>query len=137
MTAYDAGTWQLFISDGEVSETFHPIGTVRQARVQVERDARAADTLDGNGWQAMHGDGGLRRVTLSADGVCTDAAAEALLRAHAYAGTVGRMRVEFPDGALVTAQFVFTRYEYRVAVDDALGFSLQAVSASAVEYVAG
>lgn len=132
MTAYAGETVQLRIGDGASPiESFTAIGGLQVNQLQLQRNAVEANDVADDGWRRLAA-GGIRSVRISGQGVFSDSAAEETLRAHAFAGTIANVELEFGNGDVVSGAFMITAYERRGDIAEAENFEVTLESSGTV-----
>lgn len=137
MTSYDGSDTLLQIGDGESpAESLLTLGALRRIRVQLRREMHRADQAEGDGWARGQETGGIRSLTLLAEGVYRDDGAQARVRECAFGGEACLISLTYPSGSNLTGSFHLRHYADEMTADGEVTFSMELVSQSSLSYSA-
>lgn len=111
------------ISDGSTPPNFEVLGAARTNKMTINNNPVDDTAMDSQGIQSLAGDAGVQTMDISIDGLFKDAAAEALLRSTAFAGTACDYQLVFPNGDIYQAPFVIRDYSRGGSYDGLESFS--------------
>jgi len=123
MPSHKGRDFLLKIGDGEESENFLTLGAARIVSLSIDNQPLDATSMDSAGMQQLDAAGGVQSMVLRLDGLFKDSAAEALLRAQAFARTIARYRMIFPNGDRYDAAFAVEQYSRAGSYDGLESFA--------------
>lgn len=122
---------------GSPTETFATVGGLRATRLVLNQQPVDASNKDTGQWRALLAGAGLRSLSLTGNGIFTNAASEALLRGYAFTGSINNYRLTFGNGDVVEGAFQVASYERSGDHDKEETYAVTLESAGAITFTAG
>lgn len=127
----------LKIGDGATpSEAFTTIGAIRTNNLTLNNNPVDTTTMGDAGIQTMLADAGVQSMSISADGLFKDDAAEEALRAAAFTRTAKNFELLFPNGDKFAGSFVVQEYSRGGSHDGLETFSVTLMRSGAGTFTA-
>lgn len=136
MTAIQGSLFLLKASEGGTPENFITLGGIRATDMMLGNRAADASHVESGAWRQLLDNAGERAISISGDGLFTDAASEEAVRACAFAGSSLRFRLCFAHGGMLEGPFMVTHYHRGGSHDGEENYALRLESAGAVTYTA-
>jgi len=141
MTAQRGDLMVLKVGDGGSPETFTAVAGLRSTRLSINGNPIEVTNKSSGGWRELIA-GGVRSMSLSADGVFLDDAEIERLRARAAAGSIDNYQIAIPIGSGATfdvwqGAFAITAFEESGDQGGEVAFSITLESAGAPTFTAG
>lgn len=137
MTAQKGSLVLVKIGDGGTpTEAFTTVGGLRTTRMVLNNQAVDASNKDSGAWRTLLAGAGIRSMTISGNGIFTDAASEETVRGHAFANTIANYQLTFGNGDTLIAPFQIVSYERAGEYDGEETYSLTLNSAGTVTFTA-
>lgn len=112
MTAQKGSAFLLKISDGAAPPAYQTVAGLRTTQMTIAGDTVVITNKASGGWRELLSGAGVRSVSVSAAGIFLGSAAEAQVRGHAMAGTLGDYELSFEDGEKLRGRFLIQRLDY-------------------------
>ncbi|MXP11021.1 phage major tail protein, TP901-1 family [Pseudoblastomonas halimionae] len=133
MTAQKGSAFLLKISDGAVSPDYQTVAGLRTTQMSITGDTVVVTNKASGGWRELLSGAGVRQVSVSAAGIFLGSAAEAQIRANAFAGTLDDYELSFEDGEKLRGRFLIQRLDYAGDFNGERNYTVQLESSGAVE----
>lgn len=137
MAANSGNDFLLKVGDGASTEAFTTLAGMRTTSMTINNALVDITTKDSSHNRTILSGGGVKSMSISADGVFTDAAVEETLRANATANTLNNYQIEFGNGDTYEGAFLITSYQRAGSNDAEETFSVSLESSGALTYTAG
>lgn len=134
MTAQKGSLLLLKVGDGEVSESFATVGGMRTTRFVLNNQLVDATHKESGAWRALLDGAGIRSITISGNGIFTDAASEETMRGLAFANSVNNYQLSFGNGDVLEGAFQITSYERAGEYDGEENYAVTLESAGEVVF---
>lgn len=112
------------------------VAGIRTLSINVGNGMVDVTTKDSSGTRALLEDAGVTAVSVSVDGVFTDAAVEETVRGYAFANSINAFGIVFGNGDTIDASWQITSYNRAGGFDDAETFSMTLESSGTITYTA-
>ena len=126
----------LKVGDGASSEAFTTVAGLRTASITKNNQTVDVTTKDSTGWRQLLEGAGISNMSISADGIFTDAASEETIRGYAFADSIDNYEFVLANGDKFAGAFQITSYQRSGGYDDAETFSISLESAGTVTFTA-
>ena len=133
MTAQNGALVLIKVGDGGSPETFTTIGGLRTSAIRLNNQILNATTLESGAWRQLAGSG-ISAMSISGNGMFTDAASEGTVRGYAFAASVNNYQFFFANGDYVTGAFQVTAYERSGDINAEETFALTLESAGSITF---
>ncbi len=110
MPAQKGSLFLLKAGDGGGPETFTTVAGLRSTSFTINNATVDVTTKDSAGMRELLAGAGIQSMSVSANGVFTDSAAEATLRANAAANSVNNYQIVSGNGNTWEGGFLITSY---------------------------
>lgn len=132
MTIQPAKNVIIKVGDGESSESFSTIGGLVTTRLRVNNQVIEASDVASGQWRAALDGAGVSSVTLSGEGMFTDATSETLAQGYAMAASVDNYQLLFGNGNTLSGPFLIAQYERAGNYGDVETYALTLESAGVI-----
>ena len=132
MTAQKGAAFLLKIGDGATPPAYQTVAGLRTTQMSINGEPVVVTHKESGGWRELLSGAGTRSVSVSASGIFLGSDAEAAVRAHALAGTVGDYELSFEDGAKLRGRFLVHRLDYSGDFNGERNYVLQLESSGPV-----
>lgn len=132
MPAQKGSAFLLKISDGAATPAYATVAGLRTTQMSINGEAVVITSKDSGGWRELLSGAGTRSVTVSAAGIFLGSAAEAQVRGHALAGTIGDYELSFEGGERMRGRFLVERLDYAGDFNGERNYTLTLESSGAV-----
>lgn len=113
MTAQPASQMLLKIYNPADSQ-YHSVGGLRTRRINFNQDAvDVTHAGSAERWRELLAEAGVRHAELAGSGVFLDEAADEMVRAAFFAGSLRRWEIIVPDFCKLTGAFLITALNYK------------------------
>ncbi|USA39021.1 phage major tail protein, TP901-1 family [Pelagerythrobacter marinus] len=112
MSAQKGSAFLLKLGDGGDPPAFTTVAGLRTTQMSVNGDTVVVTHKQSGGWRELLSGAGTRSVSVAASGIFLASEAEAAIRAHALAGTIGDYELSFEDGERMRGRFLVQRLDY-------------------------
>ncbi len=136
MTAQKGSLFLLKAGDGGGPETFTTVGGMRATNFQINNQTVDVTNKDSAGMRELLAGAGVQSMSLSANGVFTDSAAEETVRSQAAANTINNYQIVSGNGDKWQGAFLITSYQRSGAHDADEQFSISLESSGAITFPA-
>jgi TP901-1 family phage major tail protein len=137
MTAQKGDSVILKVGNGATpTEVFTAVGGFRSNSFKLDNKIIEANNLSSGRWQKLIA-AGINKVSVKGRGYFTDSAAEEILRAYAFAGSLNNYEFYFGNGDKISGAFIIAEYERSGDFGEQEDFTATLESAGAVSFVAG
>ncbi len=134
MTALDGSLFLLKVGNGEDPEVFSTLGGMRATRLVINHELQDSRRIKNFAWPEIVAGAGAIALSISANGLYTDSAAEIRLRGHALAKELRHYLLCFANGDTLTGSFALSRYESSADHDSQELFAVTLESAGDMVY---
>lgn len=134
---YSGRLLRLAIGDGGEPESFQLIAGLRTTALLLDNAPLDVTTVASEGFRMLMPDGGLQSLSVSGEGLVTDAAADRLLYLQAVNRTLARYRLTFGNDDVFEGPFAVSRFQRSGAQAEAESFSITLESAGDIDFLAG
>ena len=132
MTAQKGSAFLLKISDGAATPAYQTVAGLRTTQMSITGDTVVVTNKASGGWRELLSGAGVRQVSVSAAGIFLGSAAEAQVRANAFAGTLDDYELSFEDGEKLRGRFLIQRLDYAGDFNSERNYTMQLESSGAV-----
>lgn len=132
MTAQKGSAFLLKIGDGAAPPVYQTVAGLRTTQMAINGDTVVVTHKESGGWRELLSGAGTRSVSVSAAGIFLGSAAEAAVRGHALAGTLGDYELAFEDGEKMRGAFLVQRLDYAGDFNGERTYTLQLESSGPV-----
>lgn len=119
---------------GSPTETFTTIGGLRITTLNLNNQIVNASNLSNAPWKKSLSGAGSRSLSISGNGVFTDAASEETLRGYAFANSANNYEIHFGNGDKISGAFQIASYSRTGNVDDEETYAITLESAGEISF---
>jgi TP901-1 family phage major tail protein len=136
MVAQKGSLFLLKVGDGGGPETFTTVGGLRTTRFTVNNTPVDVTNKGSSGMRELLAGGGIQSMSVSGDGVFTDAATEETVRANAAANSINNYQIVSGNGDVWQGAFLITNYGRSGAHTAEETFTISLESSGAITFTA-
>ncbi len=141
MAAKKGSLFLLKVGDGGGTEVFTTVAGIRATSLTINNATVDVTTKDSAGMRELLAGGGIQSMSLSANGVFTDATVEEMVRGYAAANSINNYEIysggDGSSGDKWEGAFIITSYGRSGDFNNEESFTISLESSGAVTFTAG